>query len=315
MFIYILLLALFGFVQDYTPAISATPVIELVQANHAPVIANLKTSKNIIVPLGECQISCISYDEDGDDLNYKWMCDEGEINGIGYKVVWTAPSNEGIYSINVRISDGEENINETVNVTVRNNHAPTISELLADVEWLKPAESCSIICRAEDSDDDKLSYRWATVDGTISGTGPIIKWTAPQQPGPRNVTVTVSDEYGGSVAKLLTIKVADNHPPIIEEFIITGSEPKYLKEYPDEYKILEGKSCKIECIVANSNDDLKYIWSVARGEISGEGPVITWLPPSVKGLVDLTVKVTDIAGNTAEKTIVFKVETCSCVFV
>jgi len=312
MLIYIFLLVFFGFVQNCDPVI---PVVDQVQINHSPILTSLKVSRDIITPLGNCQISCIASDPDGDDLNYKWLAKEGEITGEGYKIIWTAPSDEGIYSVSIKISDAEKSIEEVVNITVRNNHPPTITELLADVEWLNPLESCHIICRAEDSDNDKLSYRWTTVDGSINGTGPIIVWTAPQQPGPRGISVTVSDDYGGSVARLLTVNVAENHPPVIEEFIVTGSEPKSLKKYADEYKILKGRSCLIECVVTYANDELEYTWSAERGVISGEGSVITWVPPSVKGFVNLTVVVTDMSGNKTEEVLVFKVETCSCVFV
>lgn len=311
MVIYILLLVFYGFIQNINPVI---PVIDQVQINNSPVMLELKTSRDIITPLGNCQISCIAFDLDGDDLNYTWSAEEGNITGEGYKINWTAPGDEGIYSINVRLGDNEENVEGIVNITVRNNHPPTITELLTDVEWINPLENCHIICRAEDSDDDELSYKWTSVDGSITGAGPIVVWTAPQQPGPRSIAVTVSDEYGGSVARLLNINVAENHPPVIDGFIVTGSEPKYLREYTDEYKILEGKSCQIECKVTYANEELKYTWSAERGEISGEGSIITWVPPGVKGLVNLTVVVTDMAGNEAEGNLVFKVETCSCVF-
>ena len=311
MVIYILLLVFYGFIQNINPVV---PVIDQVQINNPPVMLETKTSRDIITPFGNCQISCIAFDPDGDDLNYLWFAEEGEISGEGYKINWTAPGNEGIYSINVRLADDEENIEGIVNITVRNNHPPTITELLTDVEWTSPLGNCHIICRAEDSDDDELSYKWTSVDGSITGTGPIVVWTAPQQPGPRSITVIVSDEYGGSVARLLNINVAENHPPVIDGFIVTGSEPKYLREYTDEYKILKGKSCQIECKVTYANEELKYTWSAERGEISGEGSIITWVPPGVKGFVNLTVVVTDRAGNETEGILVFKVETCSCVF-
>lgn len=312
MLIYIFLLVFCGFMQSDA---SAIPVVDQLQVNRSPVITSLKVSRDIITPLGNCQISCIASDPDGDDLNYKWLAEEGEITGGGYKIIWTAPSDEGVYSVSINISDDEKSVEEIVNIEVRNNNSPIITELLADVEWLNPLESCHIICRAEDSDNDELNYRWTTVEGSIAGTGPIIIWTASPQPGPQSITVIVSDEYGGSVAKLLTINVAENHPPVIEEFIVTGSEPKFLKKYTDEYKILKGRSCQIECVVTYADDKLKYTWSAERGEISGEGSLITWMAPGVKGFVNLTVVVTDMAGNKTEEVLVFKVETCSCVFV
>lgn len=311
MLLYILILAFCGFIQNCN---SVAPIVDQAQVNHSPVIINLKTNQDIITPLGNCQISCIALDQDGDNLNYYWLAEAGKINGEGYKIIWTAPDKEGVYSIKTKLSDNEEIVEETIDIIVRKNHPPVINGLFADVKWLKPLEDCHFICRSEDADNDELSYRWNTVNGRINGTGPIIVWTAPPRAGPQDITVIVSDKYGGSAAKLITIKVAENYPPVIEDFIITASEPKYFKEYTDEYKILKGKSCQIECIVNDLNGDLEYTWSAERGELSGEGSLVTWVAPGVKGIVNITLIVTDIAGNMTEETIVFKVETCSCVF-
>jgi hypothetical protein len=101
---------------------------------------------------------------------------------------------------------------------------------------------------------------------------------------------------------------------VIEDFIITAKETKFFREYEDEYKILHTNSCSIECVVTNSTGELTFSWSAEKGKISGDGAIITWTPPHVKGLVSITVKVTDAENNMDEKELVFKVEKCSCVF-
>ncbi len=293
----------------------AEPVPDLIPTNHPPHIINLKSSQDIITTLGNCHVSCIAADEDGDEVSYEWIVEKGEVIGSGYKIIWTAPGSEGIYPVTVRVNDTREGITEgSINVTVRNNDAPTISALSADVEWLAPFESCNIVCRANDLDDDILDYTWTPLDGSVLGTGPIVVWTAAEQPGPQSIMVKVSDGYGGSIASLLTINVALDQPPQIEELIVTASKPKLLRKYTEEYKVLRGTSCQIECVVAGSYDELDYNWFAEKGEISGEGAIITWVPPQEKGEVILGVTVTDIAGNESEKKLIFKVEKCSCVF-
>jgi hypothetical protein len=312
----LLLLVLGGVLQACTtiPSVAET-VPNYIPVNHPPHIINLKTSRDIITPSGNCHVSCIASDEDGDEVGYEWIVEKGEITGGGYKIIWSAPGIEGIYAITVRVNDTRENVTEaSINVTVKNNNSPTINTLYADVEWLAPFESCNIVCRAKDPDGDKLNYNWTTLDGSISGTGPIVVWTANGQPGPHNIMVIVDDGYGGSVARLLTINVAIDQPPKIEEFVVTASESKYFKKYEQEYKVLRGISCQIECIVADYHDHLVYDWFAEKGEIYGEGAIITWVPPQGKGEVTLVVTVTDEAGNKAENKLIFKVETCSCVF-
>jgi hypothetical protein len=298
----------------------AEPAPEPVQINNPPVnnpphIIELKSNQDIITPLANCEISCIAADDDGDKVSYEWIVKKGNITGNGYKIIWTAPTVEGVYPIVVRVTDTRDGITESsINVIVKNNDVPTIDALWADVKWLEPSESCNLVCRANDLDDDMLDYQWTPLDGSVSGTGPIVVWTAGEQQGPQSIMVRVSDGYGGSVASLLTINVATDKPPVIKEFIVTADKPKFLRKYPEEYKVLRGTTCSIECVAEGSRGDLVYNWFAERGEIIGEGAIVTWIPPEVKGQVAITVSVADMAGNKVEEILVFKVEKCSCVF-
>ena len=144
-------------------------------------------------------------------------------------------------------------------------------------------------------------------------------WTAPAESGLYDITVVVNDGYGGEDTRVLTISVSSKPPPVIEVLIVTSEEPKYLKEYSGGYAILRGKSCIIECVVANASAELNYEWSAVgdnteEGEISGEGSVITWVAPNNGVKVTITVTVSDSFANKTSKNVVFTVKTCSCTF-
>lgn len=196
------------------------------------------------------------------------------------------------------------------------NQPPVISSLTANEGEINPGGSCQIECTASDPDEDELSYIWSTDGGNISGEGSIVTWIAPDAVGVYTIVVKVTDGRDGEETTQLTVDVvAVNHPPLIEDLIVTA-EHRYLKEVAEGYKILKGKSCEIECIASDPDDnELIFEWSTDGGGISGEGAVVTWTSPLRGGEVTITVAVSDSRGGVATKSIVFMVETCApCAF-
>ncbi len=58
-------------------------------------------------------------------------------------------------------------------------------------------------------------------------------------------------------------------------------------------------SCQVECVASDPDgDELGYTWS-ASGDISGEGPAVTWTAPAAAGDYTIAVKVTDGRGGEA----------------
>jgi len=307
----------------YSLAILATVVLLVggcVPVNNPPVITSLKAKLEVIFPLDSCLIECIASDEDGDELVYEWSVSEGEINGNGAAVAWTAPEQEGIYNIMVSVTDGKDGeATDSVTIIVKANHLPGITSLVSDADWITVGNSCDIECQAEDEDGDELNYEWSASGGDISGTGSAVVWTAPAEASLYSITVVVTDGYGGEDSRVLAISVSYNPPPVIEELIVTSEEPKYLKESSGVYAILIGKSCNIECVITNASDELYYEWSAVgknteEGEISGGGSVITWVAPDNGGRVTITVTVSDFYSNKTSKNVVFTVKTCACSF-
>ncbi|MGB6872963.1 MAG: Ig-like domain-containing protein [Dehalococcoidia bacterium] len=194
------------------------------------------------------------------------------------------------------------------------NHPPIITSLEAETEWTAPSGSLQVTCTASDPDGDELSYEWTTTGGNISGAGPEVIWTAPEEVGMYDITVVVDDGQGGNVTGSVTLSVTLGTPPIIQNLIVTAKEPKYLKETTTGYKVGKTKEYYIECIASDTDGELGelvYEWSCDGGEISGEGSMITWTAPNTDGDVTVTVKVFDGVGNMDNESIVFEVVSCS----
>lgn len=291
-------------------------VFDTLLANHQPAIASL-TAPERVVPSGSCQIVCNATDRDGDDLSYNWSASAGELNGEGATVTWIAPDSVGSYNITVAVTDGRgETVTRQLIIEVRANRAPTITDVAADAGWTLPSETVRLACTASDPDEDELGYEWTATGGVISGTGVAVNWTAPEETGIYYVTVVAKDSHDASDTRTLSLPVAQEEPPIIEELLVTA-EHCYLKAYSWGYKVGKEQEYRIECVVSGSGSLVSYSWSCDDGEISGEGSQITWTAPNPPSSSDVTVTVvvSDIAGNMASKDLALNVVSCSpCTF-
>jgi len=291
-------------------------LLDAMLANHLPAIASLQAEPERVIPSGSCQIACNATDRDGDELSYNWSANGGEMNGEAATVIWTAPNSVGSYDVTVTVTDGRGGeVTEQVIIEVRANRPPTINSLIADAAWTLRSGSLQVICTASDPDDDELSYEWSTTGGDISGTGEVVNWIAPQEVGTYNITVVVTDGHGRSDTRKLCTSVVTGEPPNIEALRVTA-EHCYLKTYSWGYKVGREQEYYIECDVTDVGIELSYDWSCEDGTISGGGSAITWTAPDeYLERTEVTVVVSDIAGNMACKSVALNVVSCSkCTF-
>jgi outer membrane protein OmpA-like peptidoglycan-associated protein len=78
-------------------------------------------------------------------------------------------------------------------------------------------KSSTVTGDASDPDGDTLTYKWTAPTGTLANPSDRQSlWTAPCEPGPVPVTVTVDDGKGGTASDTVTIQVVR---PAVKEFV------------------------------------------------------------------------------------------------
>jgi peptidoglycan-associated lipoprotein len=78
-------------------------------------------------------------------------------------------------------------------------------------------KTSTVTAEAQDPDGDPLTYRWSAPTGSFATpTERQTIWTAPMEPGPVPVTVTVDDGRGGTANDTVTIQVVR---PAVREFV------------------------------------------------------------------------------------------------
>jgi len=284
--------------------------------NHPPIITSLKVEQGVVFSPESYQVKCSASDVDGDKLSYEWSASGGDIDVDGPSAIWIAPESDGIFGITVGVTDGHGGeVTDSLSITVKVNHTPTINSLIADADWVTPSSTRQIECDAEDPDGDDLSYEWSDSEGDISGTGRIVTWTAPEALGTYDITVKVTDDSSDETVRSLSINVAPNKPPVIQDLIVTPEEPQYLKEFLSGYRIFHSEVCEFECIAYDpEGDELSYDWSAKEGNVLAEGSRMTWTSPNEESKVTITVTVSDSSGSIATESIDFKVDYSKCPF-
>jgi hypothetical protein len=286
-------------------------------ANHDPIIVSLLSKPERATPSGTVQVVCTASDPDGDELSYDWSASAGELSGDGNTVTWSAPASEGSYSVAVAVTDGRGG--EAMDykaITVRTNNPPTITTLTAAENWTTPLGAVQVACTASDPDGDELSYNWTVTGGNISGTGAVVNWIAPQAVGTYNITVVVTDGYGGEAARSISLSVAPGTVPTIEKLCVSPKGHVYLRKSTAagcDYDVWRNMEYDIECVASNAGGGLSYDWSCTAGNVSGSGSNITWTAPNELSVaVTVTVTVSDIGGNRVAESMILYVPSCTC---
>ena len=258
--------------------------------NKAPIISSLEAEEDSLYATESCEIRVFAYDPNGDELSYEWQASGGDISGQGQVAIWMAPDSLGTYTIAVRVTDGNGGGAEMqLSLDVISNGPPVIESLKAQRARANRAEAIVIECLTSDAEGDNLTYTWSATGGSFYGTGSITAWLAPTELGSYTISVTVTDGRGDETSAGLTIDVAANHPPVIENLTA------------EQMVVVFGNSTEVTCVASDPDGDvIAYFWEVAEGEISGEGPAVMWTAPDKCGeYVTVTVAVFDDRGGEA----------------
>ncbi len=177
-------------------------------------------------------------------------------------------------------------------VTPPQNQPPIISFIALDPGSILIGESTIITVTANDPDSSLLEYIYETTDGTISGSGPVVTYTAPLIPGVYTIYVKVFDGEYYSEEKSIDIevsKIPENRAPVINK-VITSETTINVKE-----------TLKIEISAFDEDeDDLIYYYEPSGGVILGSGKTVEWQAPDYSG--DFTIKIWVSDGELESRT-------------
>lgn len=145
---------------------------------------------------------------------------------------------------------------------VLQNRAPTV-QARCEPCTVEVGKTSSVTAVAQDPDGDTLTYRWTAPSGTLQNPADRQTiWTAPQQEGPVQLTVTVDDGKGGTASANTTIQVV-RPAPVVEltfedvyfDFDRSTLRPEALRllddavaklqANPDKNLVIEGHTCNI----------------------------------------------------------------------
>ncbi|HYF52020.1 MAG TPA: PKD domain-containing protein [Planctomycetota bacterium] len=136
------------------------------------------------------------------------------------------------------------------------NASPTVSTISATPSTVAAPGQVSFSVAASDAEWDPLTYSWNFADGgsmsTASGTHTFTNG------GIYNVTVTISDDHGGSVQASVTVTVTPvtpNQPPIVVS-PATASPPETTVGVPVAFSVAASDA---------DSDPLLYNWNFADG--------------------------------------------------
>jgi len=126
------------------------------------------------------------------------------------------------------------------------NRPPTV-EARCEPCTVEVGRTSTITAIAQDPDGDALTYRWTVPTGTLQNPADRqTVWTAPQQVGPVQATVTVNDGKGGTASASTTIQVV-RPAPVVEltfEDVYFDFDRSTLR--PDALRLLDDAVAKLQ---------------------------------------------------------------------
>lgn len=197
------------------------------------------------------------------------------------------------------------------------NHSPVIVEIEYMKDVFNGAEA-DLECRAEDVDEDNLTYNWTSEEGIIIGSGNRVSWLPPADIGTYPVIVTVRDDRGGEASETISIRVLTNADGTATPNIVLRLN---LSQTPDtvvvDRRVRMYFTTTIFCVVENAaSHNLRYKWSSTGGKLKAPGlddgtaQKVGWIAPGVAGNYVVTVTVSDDQDNETRGQVNFEVFCC-----
>jgi hypothetical protein len=182
------------------------------------------------------------------------------------------------------------------------NRPPSVHGITSEPKLILPGGFSTITLTASDPDGDELTYLYESSGGTISGSGSVVSFQAPQETGTFTIMGWVYDGEFYSAKTSVIIDVLDdvipevNTAPVIEDVIISSDSVN-----PNEIVKIEVKARDPD------GDFLTYHYEATDGDISGSGKKVEWHAPEYAGEVTITIRVSDGERDSVKKTLTLTV--------
>lgn len=111
---------------------TATLLVHAVaEINLAPFVPAIEKSAPYAAPGNQISLYSAASDPNGDLITFAWTGNGGTFSGSGNAVTWTAPGTEGIYQIQVTVTDDEGLSSQATTTILVKNFNPTPGNLIA----------------------------------------------------------------------------------------------------------------------------------------------------------------------------------------
>jgi hypothetical protein len=176
------------------------------------------------------------------------------------------------------------------------NRPPVISNLTAASTQIFASATTEVQVIAADPDGDKVSISWQCTGGSINGSGYVVTWQAPKDYGKYTITAIANDGKSGTAQQSIEITVGANQSPQISSLAAKPQSVNY------------GQQSIISCVATDPDGDaLSYAWKADEGNITGQGPTVTWNAPTKDGNFNIYVSVTDSKGGESKQNVTINV--------
>ncbi len=217
--------------------------------------------------------------------NYTWIIDGEEYYGETVEHLFEEP---GLYNVMLSVKDESGNTDtDIVTITVEDQTAPVAD---AGSDMSVDEDTAVTLDGGASSDNIGISsYTW-TIDGE-EYSGEVITQIF-QDPGEYQVTLEVTDGGGNTATDNMTVTVADVTAPNADA--------------GDSMTVGSGENVTLDGSASSDNVEVaEYTWTIEGEELTGE--TVDYTFESV-GQYEVTLEVTDGAGNSATDTVMVTVE-------
>ncbi len=154
------------------------------------------------------------------------------------------------------------------------NYPPRIKGLQPEKSPVLLGQEVRIYCTAVDRDGDDLTYEWEVEDGTISGSGADVRWTAPEYEGEFYIYCTVDDGRDGITVDSVLVEV-------VESFVVIP-EIKGMSASPRKIDINGTSEIMCEAVDPEGYELTIYL-EADYGTLAGEESTAEWTAPGTEG--------------------------------